>query len=193
MDQSVKQGEPTAPPPPAPPIPTASQRLLPHLGEGISHVARELGERRGLRTVVMGVLLVAIALLLGMDSAWTLPVVIGGLLLIAIGSLGPRLSGRMAVEFGASGTVIEMRTEITPPGTVASEHNRTLPLPVAVESGADAEVPDADVIEGSGETIEIEVSKLEELIASAGVNGERPSIPGFAGTGEPAQRSRRSA
>jgi len=190
MEQPAKQGEPTAPPPPAPPVPSAAERVLPHLGRGISHVARELGERRGLRTVVMGVLLVVIALLLGMNSAWTLPLVIGGLLLVAIGSLGPRLSGRMAVEFGASGTVIEMRTEITPPGTVASEHNRTLPLPVAVESEAPA---DAEVIEGTGETIEIEVSKLEELIASAEAQGSALAIPGFAGTGDPAHGSRKSA
>ncbi len=190
MDQPAKQGEPTAPPPPAPPAPSTAERLLPHLGRGISHVAHELSERRGLRSVVMGVLLVVIALLLGMNSAWTLPLVIGGLLLIAIGSLGPRLSGRMAVEFGASGTVIEMRTEITPPGTVASEHNRTLPLPVAVDDEGPA---DAEVVEGTGETIEIEVSKLEELIASAEAQGGAPSIPGFAGTGEAAQHHRRSA
>lgn len=190
MDQPATQGEPAAPPPPAPPTPGAAERLLPHLGRGISHVARELGERRGLRTVVMGVLLVVIALLLGMNSAWTLPLVIGGLLLIAIGSLGPRLSGRMAVEFGASGTVIEMRTEITPPGTVASEHNRTLPLPVAVDDEGPA---DAEVVEGTGETIEIEVSKLEELIASAEANGSGASIPGFAGAGDPAHGVRKSA
>jgi hypothetical protein len=149
---------------------TAAERLLPHVGQGISRVARELNERRGLRTALLGGLLVGIALILGMDSALTIPFVIVGFLLVAIGSLGPRLSGRMAVEFGASGTVIELRTEITPPGTVASEHNRTLPLPVAVavEPGAPPAVAEAEVVEGTGETIEIEVSRLEALLDAAG-------------------------
>lgn len=198
MDQPVKQGEPAVPPPPTPPAPTTAQHLLPSLGRGISRLARELGERRGLRTVLMGGALVLIALILGMNSPWTLPLVIAGLLLIAVGSLGPRLSGRMAIEFGASGTVIEMRTEITPPGTVASEHNRTLPLPVAVESGeleaSETPAVEAEVIEGTGETIEIEVSKLEELIATA--EAARPvssSVPRFPGTEGPAQSARRSA
>lgn len=203
MDQPVKQGEAAGPPPPAPPAPqapqapTAAEHVLPSLGRGISRLARELRERRGLRTVLMGGALVLIALILGMNSPWTLPLVIAGVLLIAVGSLGPRLSGRMAIEFGASGTVIEMRTEITPPGTVASEHNRTLPLPVAVavEEGAEPAAPiEAEVIEGTGETIEIEVAKLEELIATA--EAGRPAgstIPRFPGTEGPAQDARRSA
>lgn len=148
-------------------VTAAAERLLPHVGHGFARVARELNERRGLRTALLGGLLVVIALILGMNSALTTPFVIAGFLLVAIGSLGPRLSGRMAVEFGASGTVIEMRTEITPPGTVASEHNRTLPLPVAVEDTED------EVIEGTGETIEIELAELEALLDAAG----RPNTP----------------
>lgn len=177
---------------------TAAERLLPHVGQGISRVARELNERRGLRTALLGGLLVGIALILGMDSALTIPFVIAGFLLVAIGSLGPRLSGRMAIEFGASGTVIEMRTEITPPGTVASEHNRTLPLPVAIEESASsatdgAEVTDAEVVEATGETIEIEVTKLEALIEAAGEPAERFALGSpLSRDGVPAQNLRRS-
>ena len=181
-------------------VTAAAERLMPHIGHGISRVARELNERRGLRTALLGGLLVGIALILGMNSALTIPFVIAGLLLVAIGSLGPRLSGRMAVEFGASGTVIEMRTEITPPGTVASEHNRTLPLPVAVDSGRvteddEIEVTEAEVIESTGETIEIEVAKLEELLDAAGRPAERFALgsppAGSSKTGRPAHTERR--
>ena len=171
-------------------VTAAAERLLPHVGHGISRVARELNERRGLRTALLGGLLVVIALILGMNSALTIPFVIVGFLLVAIGSLGPRLSGRMAVEFGASGTVLEMRTEITPPGTVASEHNRTLPLPVTVSG--DSEVADVDVIESTGETIEIEVAKLEALIDAAGQPAAiRPRFPAPRGPciGAPLRRS----
>lgn len=145
--------------------------------EGARRALTELGDRRGLRIVILGAVLVLIALFAGMDSALTIPILIVGGLMIAIGSLGPRLSGRFAIEFGASGTVIEMRTEVTPPGTVASEHNRRLPLPATVEQAeAQADEPqDAEVIEGTGETIEIDVAELEALVEAAQNNGDGSS------------------
>ena len=140
-------------------------KMAPHLERGLRNLARELNERRGLRIGLLGALMVFVALILGMNSAWTIPFVAVGCVMIAAGALGPRLNGRVAVEWGASGTVIELRTEITPPGTVAAEHGRTLPLPAVVGAETAAE---AEVIEGTGETIEIEVSELEALLDAAG-------------------------
>lgn len=146
---------------------SGAARMAPHLERGLRSLARELNERRGLRVSLLGGLMIFIALILGMNSALTIPFVAVGCVMIAAGALGPRLNGRIAVEWGASGTVIELRTEITPPGTVAVEHGRTLPLPAVVGEQPAAEA-EAEVIEGIGETIEIEVSELEALLDAAG-------------------------
>jgi hypothetical protein len=130
---------------------------------------RELRERRALRVTLAGIALVVFALYLGGGSALTVPLlVIGGVLVLA-GLLGPRLSGRLVVEWGPQGTTIDFHTDVAsaPPAEVTAA-----PAPAAIDRPAAAPM----VIEARGETIEIEVAQLEALVAGArGEPGPRPS------------------
>lgn len=129
----------------------------------LSAAWRELCERRGLRAALVGVVLLLFALYLGGGSALTVPLLIIGAILIAAGLLGPRLSGRLVVEWGPRGTTIDFHTDVA-----AAPSAEARPLP-ALERPAGP----PQVIEGRGETIEIEVAQLEALMAGARPQAER--------------------
>jgi hypothetical protein len=66
------------------------------------------------RLALMGVLLLAIAGLFLANSFWTLPLVIVGVLMVLIAWVGSRLNGHFVVEWGESGTQVQLRARITP-------------------------------------------------------------------------------
>lgn len=121
-------------------------------------------ENRGFRVAVIGVVLVIVGLQLGNDSAWTVPVLVVGAVLILAGALGTRLSGKLAIEWGEDGASFEMRARVAPPTESAKEvEQRRL---TALEAPADERVEDA-VIETTGETIEMDLVSLREMLPTS--------------------------
>jgi hypothetical protein len=143
----------------------------------LSAAWRELHARRGLRVTLAGIALLLFGLYLGGGSALTVPlIVIGGVLVLA-GVLGPRLSGRLIVEWGPAGTTIDFHTDVAAPSQAEPV---TQPAVAAIAQGGAAPPQVAagpagppQVIEGRGETIEIEVAQLEALMAGARPQAER--------------------
>lgn len=183
---------PAAPDTPATPTePPLAERAARKAGQGLEQGARAawqgLAERRGLRVALAGGIVLLVALRLGTDSALSVPLLVVGLVMVVVGAMGPRLRGRFAVEFGPDGTSIELQTHIAAPGTVAA------PAPAIAEGPArprialvhpapaqpatddpgapvvDVREPvpeDAMVVEGHGETIEMDVEQLRALLAA---------------------------
>jgi len=147
-------------------VSAATERLAPHVERGADAAWHALSTRRGLRIGLLGLALVLLGVLyLGGDSAWTVPLVVIGAVMILIGLLGPRLSGRFSLEWGAEGTVIEFRTEVTPP--TPAPRILAPPFPFAPDPPqVPQKVPSAQVIEGEGETIEFDVAQLRALLAA---------------------------
>lgn len=85
-------------------------------GRGLRVAARELSERRGLRTVLVGVVLTLLAIHLGSGSAFSLPLLVVGLGMVVVGAMGPRLRGHIGLDFGPEGTAITLHTHVAPPG-----------------------------------------------------------------------------
>lgn len=178
----------SAPPPAAEPAanaparPSRAEVLLDKgarvTGRGARVVFQELSERRGLRTVLVGVILTLLALQLGSDSALALPLLIVGIVMLIVGAMGPRLRGHVGLDFGPEGTAFTMHTHVAPPGrklAAAPVADSELParprialVPTAVAAAQpvvpEAEPADADVVESSGETVEIDVAQLRALL-----------------------------
>jgi hypothetical protein len=161
-------------PPPPPPHGEHRDEVRITLAEALHELARPLTrlgnalvERAGLRLALIGVALVIAAFELGAGSALSVPLLVVGLVMLVVGALGSRLRGRFAVDFGPGGAVIEARAEIAPPRRTApvtsppTKPRITLVTPTA----SDQSGPD-DVIEGHGETIEMDVAQLKRLLAA---------------------------
>ncbi len=153
-----------------------------------------LSEHHGLRAALAGVALVIIGLLLGAESAVAVALIAVGVVMLVVGWAGRRLRGRLAIEFGPEGTTIELQAHVAspvrprppaiqPPETPAapriyalSRRDPATPAaaasPAGATTGGDAgQPPDAEVIEGTGETIEMDVSQLKALLAAERTNG----------------------
>lgn len=161
---------------------SAAERVGATVERGIVAGWRELADRRGLRTALVGIALIITALILGGDSALTVPLLVLGTVLVILGVMGPRLSGHFSVEFGSDGTRIDLRTDIAAPGTVAPSIRGELREAERDVEALSERVRDAEVVEGQGETIEIDVSELRSLMAEARTQaakstGSRPDDP----------------
>lgn len=146
----------------------SAERLAVGAGAGAKTAWRELVERRGLRVALAGVALLVAALVIGTGTALGLICAIVGLVMLVVGAMGPRLRGRVSLEFGPGGTSFELQTHVAPPGRVllAPSPDEDLGRPqisLVPAIGAD----DGHVVEGSGETIEIDVEQLKRLLAQA--------------------------
>jgi hypothetical protein len=125
------------------------------------------------RLCVVGVAVLLSGLLWITSSMWTLPLIVVGIVMIAIAWVGSRLDGRFAVEWGQGGTQVEFRAQIKPPPPVAHPV-RLSAIPSSVASAqphlrapARSEPENNDVIEGEGHTVEIDVAELKTLIRAA--------------------------
>lgn len=143
----------------------------------LSSVADWLGgQLRSPRTRlgVIGVILLLAGVLWITKSAWTLPLIVVGIVMVVIAWVGSRLDGRFAVEWGTGGTQLEFRAQIKAPPPIVHPV-RLSPIPSAVPSAqlsqlrtqARSELDDGDVIEGEGHTVEIDVAELKTLIRAA--------------------------
>jgi hypothetical protein len=172
---------------------SAQTGVLPAAGRAASAAWQGLSERHGLRAGLAGAILVIVGLLLGAQSAVAVSLLAVGVAMLVIGWAGSRLRGRFAIEFGPEGTSIELRAHvaspvrvgaaaIAAPATAASPRVYAIPRrdavahdapapglaasPSAVAGAHAGEPPDADVIESTGETIEMDVSQLKALLAA---------------------------
>ena len=191
--QTTRDGRPAATPDGHAAMPPPPPRLwLDHAREVTGYLARWLSRPR-VRLTIIGVLLLLIGGVFVTSSVWTLPLLIAGVLMVAISWVGHRLDGRLAVEWGPAGTRLEFRAQIkaaeNPHAALrdADASPRRLEVTV-VESGSEPE--DADVVEGEAHTVEIEVAELTALIAAAGT-AEMPASP--AGEAVHAARNLRAA
>lgn len=155
---------PTAPPvdprPPRPPSPWPG-RL-----RAAAYWAYGVWCRPRVRLVLIGAVLLLLGGFVLTSSVWTLPLLIIGIAMILIAWIGSRLDGRFAVEWGETGTQLEFRAKIKaaqlpPPARSLSAGS------APVEAERDEDPPDAEVIEGKADTIEIDVDELKALIAAA--------------------------
>jgi hypothetical protein len=110
---------------------------------------------------LIGLLLLLLGGLVLTSSMWTLPLVIVGAVMVLIAWIGSRLDGRFAVEWGASGTQLELRAQIKAAKPERPALSRTVPVAPGFEP------EDADVVEGEAHTVEIDVAELKALIAAA--------------------------
>lgn len=148
--------------------------VLHELVRPVARCGHALIERPGLRLAVIGAGLVAAAFELGSGSALSVPLLVVGLVMLVVGVLGSRLRGRFVLDFGPGGMVIEARAEVAPPPQA------TLALPPKPRITLVTPTPDEpsvydedDVIEGHGETIEMDVAQLRRLLAA-----ERADVAG---------------
>jgi len=112
--------------------------------------------RPRVRLLLIGGTLLVLGGIFVTNSVWTLPIVIVGVVMVIVAWVGHRLDGRIAVEWGESGTEVAFRATIRP---VAALNE---PAPPALRPAADEAV-----IEGEAHTIEIDVADLKALIAAA--------------------------
>ena len=146
----------------------SAERLAVGAGAQAKTVWRELVERRGLRIAVAGVVLILAALWIGTGTALGLVCGIAGAVMLLVGAMGPRLRGRVSLEFGPGGTSFELTTHVAPPGRVliAPSPDEDLGRPqISLVPAIVPEPEEALVVEGSGETIEIDVEQLKRLLA----------------------------
>ena len=142
--------------------------------------------RPRVRLTVTGVILLVVGGLVLSSSVWTLPLVIAGALMVVIAWVGRRIDGRFAVEWGETGTQLEFRAEIRAAHAVSTEPALMSSRARAIEGVREAELEDADVVEGEAHTVEIEVRELKALIAAV-----ESAEPGSAQT-EASARAKRS-
>lgn len=137
-------------------------------GRALGHAGRAIRSPRGMTTVSVGIL-VAVAGWFGeRGSAWGVPMLLVGALLIAIGLIGSRLSGSFGVRWGEDGAYLELSGVIAPPG-------ERRPAPKIPSTAADGELPTElparlvppTEVEGSAETIEFNVEAIREAPISS--------------------------
>ncbi len=168
---SVKRTPPDPVPPPAPggspkghpwDVSAWQRRLSVVTGWG----GRQVGRPRT-RVAVVGVVLLLVAVFGIVSSAWTLPLVIVGAVMVLVAWIGARLDGRFAIEWGETGTQLEFRAQIKAPPPARPAIALSPHEPPAVSVPTIARFSDPEVIEGEGHTVEIDVAELKALIASA--------------------------
>lgn len=136
------------------------------LGRGAGALLAMIRSNRELTIALAGLGLCVFTFYVDPSSALSLPLFVIGCLMIVRGVLGPRVSGKLTVEWGSDGTSFSFTSRIAPP-----DAQKVLAAP----SEAPMVAEEIELIEGSAETIEIEVSRLQELLGRACASGDRSS------------------
>jgi hypothetical protein len=144
---------------------SAERSAWPAQAERLSKAFYEWVRRPRVTLCLAGILL-AFGGLLMTNSVWTLPLVIVGAVMVVVAWVGHRLEGRVAVEWGRSGTELAIRATVKParhvPATAigGSDTQQLAPAP-PTEDRHD------EVIEGEAHTVEVDMAELKALIAAA--------------------------
>jgi hypothetical protein len=99
---------------------------------------------RGLWATVVGIALIVIAFVSAQGGAWFVPLLVIGLVLIAAGILGPRIRGRVSLEFGMGGATLDVQLHIAPPGQVGRLPRRGAAAAATAVVAPEAAVPGAE-------------------------------------------------
>jgi hypothetical protein len=173
---------------PAPGLDPSASGLSPWLARLVA-LAGGIGgwlSRPRVRLAVTGVVLVVIAGLVVTSSAWTLPLVIVGVLMVAIAWIGSRLDGHFVVEWGESGTQVAFRAEIK---SAQHPHLQTRVRHAPAAARVLEVVRDgAEVVEGEAHTVEVDIGELKALIAAAEADESRTDSSDAAANGSPTRR-----
>jgi hypothetical protein len=160
---------------PQPPQPT-ERSAWPGQAERLSKAFYEWVRRPRVTLCLAGILL-AFGGLLMTNSVWTLPLVIIGAVMVVVAWVGHRLEGRVAVEWGQSGTELAIRATVKParhvPNTAIAASDTPQP---ALPTGDQHD----EVIEGEAHTVEVDLAQLKALIAAAQTtdgNGAQAGAP----------------
>jgi hypothetical protein len=156
--ESPPPAEPFTPASETPTEPLAAAPRRDSLGTAALNALREFGSRGPVRLGLVGLLL----LVLGLTghSVWAVPALIVGLVMVVVAWAGPRLSGRVVLDWGESGFQVEMKAAVrsTRHHFVTHEHPETLPAPIPLNPRpAPAPKP----------KVEIDADELTALIAAA--------------------------
>ncbi|MBV9819404.1 MAG: hypothetical protein JOZ07_13810 [Solirubrobacterales bacterium] len=145
-------------PPPAPRH-SAWERRARELAHWIGHQLRAPRPRLAL----LGIVFILLGALWVTNSAWTLPLIVVGIVMVVVAWVGSRLEGRFVVQWGDGATQVEFHAKVKP-----SPYAELAAGPVQTPAPPTRpELEDADVIDGEGHTVEIDVAKLRTLIAAA--------------------------
>lgn len=142
-----------------------------------SSAAAALRTHRGSVMAAAGLALVLFALYVESGSAISLPLLIGGGLLIVHGLFGRRVSGSLELSWGEEGTRLTLDARVAPPSRRIE--------PAALAAGSDPG-PAPELVEGSAETMEIEVARLKELLGEGGEPVSAATPPSGRGGSTPA-------
>jgi hypothetical protein len=162
---------------PQPPQPT-ERSAWPGQVERLGKPFYEWVRRPRVTLCLVGILL-AFGGLLMTNSVWTLPLVIIGAVMVVVAWVGHRLEGRVAVEWGRSGTELAIRATVKPArhvsGTAIATSDTQQPAPAPATGDQHDEV-----IEGEAHTVEVDLAELKALIAAAQTtdgNGAKAGAP----------------
>lgn len=118
--------------------------------------------KRGARATLGGALVVLAAFVLADGSAWFAPLLVLGVVLLVAGILGPRVQGRLAVDFGPDGMNLSAQAHVAPSGRQAPAR----PALGTVDPAERVRRAALDgAIEGHGETIEFDAGELRAMLA----------------------------
>jgi hypothetical protein len=123
--------------------------------------------RPRVRLTLAGTLLLVIGALIISNSVWTLPLVIGGALMVAIAWIGHRLDGRLVVEWGEAGTELAFRATVKAAHPVPEGGPRISSEPQRLSLEHRSAPEPTQVIDGEAHTVEVDVAELKALIAAA--------------------------
>lgn len=123
--------------------------------------------RPRVRLTLTGTLLLVIGALIISNSVWTLPLVIGGALMVAIAWIGHRLDGRLVVEWGEAGTELAFRATVKAAHPVPEAGPRISSEPQRLSLEHRSAPEPTQVIDGEAHTVEVDVAELKALIAAA--------------------------
>jgi hypothetical protein len=162
-------GPTDTPTPPA--TPTSAKQATPAWAQWLTATGSSFYAwlmRPRVRLTITGALLLFIGALVASNSVWTLPLVIVGVLMVAVAWIGHRLEGRFAVEWGEAGTQLAFNATIKAPqpASEAPALRATALAPPAQPSRPALQITSDDVIEGEAHTVEINVAELKALIAA---------------------------
>ena len=146
----------------APPQPVRGPSPWPARGAAVATAAQRGFARPRVQLTVLGSVLLLLAAFVVTGSAWTAPLAVAGILALVVAWFGSRLDGRLMLEWGESGVTFELKTDINAP-----ERPRQRVESLAIPRRLDAVSDGALVIEGTAQTVEIDIAELKALIALA--------------------------
>jgi hypothetical protein len=145
------------------------------------------------KTLIIGAALILVGAIIVTHSAWTLPLVLVGIIMVIVAWMGSRFEGRLVVEWSEAGAGFELRARVKPasvtgaPLALSAPHRggagaaTSIATDAAAASALDAAkatveaVEAVETIEGTAHTEEIDAIELRRLVDVAGAGSHDSS------------------